>query len=243
VKALTSIAPNPTRVDAQRAFLASWRMAGLEPVSFNHASEFEWLKSAYPDVEFVGTERTAMTQFGKHLVRVNTMLDWIAEHNETALLINADLRVQAQPAQFEHLGRLAKDGMPYLLQYNCYADGSMKVEPCGISAFVVHPLFVKLYGESFLCFGKPWWDYWVPFVALRAQVPLYCPTTILAFHTDHQGGGWSEADWLACAVELDRMTGALPSHEHTMAAASRMSAAVYAEIVKHTTMVVLEAVA
>jgi hypothetical protein len=203
-------------------------------VSFNHPSEIEWLKVVYPDVEFVATERTAMEKFGRHYVRVNVLLDWVVEYEETALIINSDLRLKARPEQLERLGNVAKDGLPYLLQYNYHPDGSLFVEPCGISAFFVNPKVAVLYDESFLCLGKPWWDYWIPFVAVQKSIALYCPSTILAFHPQHPSGGWTREDWLACAVELDRMTGGLPAHEESQEAASRMSAAVYGQIVQHT---------
>jgi hypothetical protein len=236
VIALTSIAPDPARVPAQRAYLDTWRAAGLVPVSLNHPSEVAALTDAYPGVEVVATEATAEVPFGRPYVRLNAFFEWIARHG-TALVINADLRVQATPGQIEGLAALAAAGMPYLLQYNCTSPGVQVIEPCGISAFAVHPRLVPLYDSTFLCLGKPWWDYWVPYVALKAGVPLYCPTQILCYHAQHARSGWSEADWLACALELGRLTHT--AVEPTMAGASRYSAAVYGAITASTKVVAL----
>lgn len=234
--ALTSIVPDPARVPTLRAYLDTWRTAGLTPVSLNHPSEVAALRDLYPGVEFVATAETAEAAFGRPYVRVNALLDWVAQHGP-ALFINADLHLTATPAQLARLGELAATSLPYLLQYNHTSTGVHVVEPCGISAFLMSPRLVPLYATSYLCLGKPWWDYWVPYAAQRAGVPLCCPTQVLCVHEAHTRSGWSEDDWLRCAGELARLAGApVPAD---MAAGSRYSALVHGAIVAATQAVTL----
>jgi len=233
MKALTSIAPNPKCVTAQRAYLDSWRASGLEVLSLNHPSEIEWLADVYGDVQFVPTERTALATFGRHYVLINAFMDWIGTHGETVMIVNADLRLEVAPGWWEQLWQRANDGLPYLLQYNCKPDGSRILEPWGVSAFVVHPRFVPLFAESTLCMGMPWWDYWPTAAVVKAGQRLYCPMTVLAYHDEHPGN-WKVEDWLTCAAELDRLVSEQPIAEHIMDSASRLSMRMRSLIDQHT---------
>jgi hypothetical protein len=236
MKALTSIAPNPLRAESQRAYLKSWRASGLEVVSLNHPSEIEWLAITYPEVQFVPTERTGIATFGRHYVLINAFMDWIAQQGETVMIVNADLHLEVAPGWWAQLWQRAVEGLPYLLQYNCAADGSQVLEPWGVSAFIIHPRLVPLFAESVLCMGMPWWDYWPTAAVVAAGQRLYTPLSVLAFHDNHPGN-WSIDNWLACANELDRLTSNTPIPEHIMDSASRLSMKMRALIDAHTTRV------
>lgn len=239
MKALTSIAPNPLRVEDQRRFLASWLRAGLEPVSLNHPSEIPWLAHIYTDVKFVATENTARPQFGKDYVCINAFFEYIRKLDAPALLINADLEMKASTEQLDRLESFAGMSMPYLLQYNCTSPGVQvlgMIEPCGISAFVAHPRHVDLYLPTFMSMGQPWWDYWVPVMAARGGDTFVTPSAPIVCHYAHPSG-WSQANWITCAVELGRLLG--NPIEPVLADASALSAQVYDEIRKLTTEVEL----
>lgn len=232
MKALTSIAPRATEVDAQRARLDSWRAAGLAPASLNPPGEIEWLRGAYPGVDFVPCERLLAGRY----VLVDALLDYAVSVGAPALLLNADLTVWASAAQLTAIADLATGGLPYLLQYNVGADGNAAVEPCGISAFVLTPATAAGYARSaVMALGKPWWDYWLPYAALRAGTRLLRPRQTVLLHHVHPRCGWSEADWLGGAQELaSLMDDPVPAD---MEAGSRYSAAVYAAVAAATVLV------
>jgi len=236
VRALTSIAPNPTRVAAQRAFLQSWRDSGLEVVSLNHPSELEWLKKAYPEVRFIATERTGLATFGRHYVLINAFMDLIGQYGDSCMIVNADLRLEVVPGWWARLWQRADEGLPYLLQYNCKPDGTREIEPWGVSAFVVAPRLACRFVPSTLCMGMPWWDYWPTAVAVAAEQKLFAPHTVLAFHDTHPGN-WTVDNWLRCAGELDRVTSQTPILDHIMDSASRLSRRMRSLIDQHTTVV------
>jgi hypothetical protein len=238
MKVLTSLNPNPGKTALQSACMATWRAAGLDPVSFNHPSEMEALRTSFKNVEFVPTENTSFKVFGRHFVCVNALLDYTADQREPTVITNADLHLRATPTQFAKLAQLAADGMPYLLQWNVDADmGRPQAEPCGISAFVVQPRFAGMFEASFLSLGQPWWDYWLPFAFVQMGIPLFGAGADMAYHIRHdRGGGWSSDNWCTCARELDRMFG-LMGEDKSQEACSKMSAAVYAAIEQHTKQV------
>lgn len=237
MKALTSLNPNPAKGAIQTACLATWRAAGLEPVSFNHPSEIEGLRAVHA-VEYVPVEQTAISTFRRHFIPLNALLEYAAGQPGPVFIVNADLHLQAQPRHFAHMATLAESGMPYLLQWNVDPDKSRGVvEPCGISAFVFNGReFADLFEPSVLCLGEPWWDYWLPYVFVKNGIPLYGAGADLAYHIRHAGGGWTGDDWCTCARELDRMF-PLMGEDKSSEACSRMSARVYAEVLAHTRMI------
>jgi len=239
--ALCSLSPSPNHAATQAACLVSWRAAGLEPASINCAAELEVLKPLY-DVRYVETEGVATSTFGKPFVMLKAVTEWIATQSEPVLILNADLHVLPEPAKFERLQQLAADGVPYLLQLNVDADlGRPELEPCGISAFVFNPKYDSLFGESFLCLGQPWWDYWLPYESLRQGIPLYGVGGSLAYHVRHVQHAWSRDNWRLCAMEMARLIGAVGVDDFE--SCRRLSANVYEAIVAATKPVDLGAVA
>ena len=224
--ALTSLAPGAERVLAQRERLASWRAAGLQPVSVNHHDEIPWLQGAYHGVEFSATHMTAEKTFGRPYVRINALLEEVSRRGEPCLFINADLTCSALAGLLPLLAERSTTVLPYLLQWNHTAAGTYVVEPCGISAFVVHPRLASICAESTLCLGQPWWDYWLPFAALLAGETFVTPEQPVLVHEYHSSR-WSEDNWLTCATEFARLCGGrVEDHE----SASRLSAMVHAAI-------------
>ncbi len=230
--ALCSLSPAEAHAATQTACIASWRAAGLEPASINCAAEVEVLRPRY-DVKYVTTEGVATARFGKPFVTLKAVIDWIGTQPDPVLILNGDLHVLPERTKLEHLRRLASDGVPYLLQWNVDADqGRPELEPCGISAFVFNPKYASLFGESFLCLGQPWWDYWLPYEFVRQGIPLYSAGGALAFHVRHAQHAWSRDNWRICAMEMARLIGAVGVDDFD--SCSRLSANVYKAIVAAT---------
>ena len=235
MKAVTSLSPLPAAQATQAACLASWRAAGLDPVSLNHPSEYGAL-AGYQGLQVVPTAATAYEQFGRHYTKVNAVIDWIEQLGEPALIINADLRLDSNATQMQHLARLSHDGLPYLLQWNVGGEQPAVVEPYGFSAFMFHPDFARLFAPAYLCLGQPWWDYWLPYAFVAADLPVFTPTPPIAYHARHERS-WEPAHWRSCASEMARMILPRPNTV-TEAACTAFSAKVHRDIACATVHVV-----
>jgi hypothetical protein len=211
----------------------SWRRAGLDVVTLNHASEVETV--AGYGVGIVQVERTGLAQYGRHVVPLNEFVCWIGATAEPALIINADNELRVTPAQVQRLADLGASGVPMLAKVHHDANGSNPcVEPAGFDAFLLSPRHCHLYAESFLSLGQPWWDYWIPWMVMQAGEPLYLPSEPVAFHLRHPGG-WGQQPWDLGAVELARLAGLDAGAD--AAARSQLSAAVYGALAQHATRV------
>lgn len=188
--------------------IASWRRAGLRVIAFNHPSEIERLARLY-DVDFEPVEETTVNIFGKHFIPIKAMLDWAAERDALALLINADIELRLEEWEIKRLRWSADGGLLYFIRYNHDGDlARAERERYGIDAFLFHGRDVAQFPDSFLSMGQPGWDYWLPHIFIARDRPVYAVEFPAAFHRRHPLR-WSWENWRRCAIEFARITGEL----------------------------------
>jgi len=225
--AVTSLSPAEHSIDVQRRALTSWREAGMHVRSFNHPSEIPTLSSRY-DVELVPVERTSFPVFGKHFVPINRMLEWAAQQDATALIINSDIELRLAPWELQRARRLAEGGLCYFIRHNHDGDVARATrEPYGIDAFLLSGNDAGIARESFLSMGQPFWDYWLPHIFATEGRPLVRVEFPAAFHRRHVQR-WSWGDWHRCGIEFGRVTRQLDSQQ-TIEACLAMAARVREE--------------
>lgn len=208
IHALTSLSPTRPDTDYVRSCIQSWRDAGLTVRSFNHPSEIPELARRF-DVEFVPVTRTTADLFGRHFVPVRALLEWAAGHDAPVLLINGDIQLRLLPWEMQRLRWVSEGGLCCFFRYNYADDPSAGTrEPHGIDAFLLHGRDERLFGDSFLSFGQPFWDYWLPDRFHAGARPVYRVEYPAAFHRSHPSS-WSWDSWYRCALEFDRLTGHL----------------------------------
>ena len=208
IHALTSLVPGPQAVATQREAIQSWRDAGLEVVSFNDPSEVAAVAAAH-EVRVVPVARTSASVFGRPYVPIGAMLDWAEAAGTAALVVNADIVLRLAAWELKRLRWLADGGLCWLVRHNHDGDPSRaRREPSGIDAFLLHGRDRKVLGESFLSMGQPFWDWWLPLAFAAAGRPLHAVEFPAAFHRSHPQR-WSWDGWVRCALEFDRLTGAL----------------------------------
>jgi len=206
IYALTSLPPKPESAGLVRDSIDSWRRAGLEVRAFNHPSEFAQLRKLY-DVDLVPVERTTADVFGGHFVPIKAMLDWAAEQNAPALLVNADIQLGLEEWELKRLRWLSDGGLCYFVRYNHDGDPRRaERERYGIDAFLFHGRDVAETPDSFLSMGKPAWDYWLPHMFDARDLPVYAVEFPAGFHHNHTLR-WSWDEWHKCAKEFARITG------------------------------------
>jgi len=232
--ALTSLSPSPETVARQAHCLASWRALGLEVCALQPSSEIAALRLVYPGMAFVGV--VPSPAFDRPCVPINTFVGSIASMGHPALVINADLELRLTPAALARLASLADTGLPYLTRIDHDAgDANPAPELRGIDALIVHPRFAQQCDDSFLALGQPWWDYWLPEVAVQRGEQLYTTSEPACYHLRHPKG-WDEANWHRCASEFARVAG-LDVDEEEEFAHSELSLQVMARIRQHTATV------
>lgn len=206
--ALTSLAPGEQAAASQREAIRSWRDAGLEVVSFNAPSEIAQVEAAH-GVRVEPVARTSAEVFGRPYVPITAMLDWARAAGVPALVVNADIVLRLAPWELTRIRWLADGGLCWFVRHNHDGDPARaQREPSGIDGFLLHGRDRDLLGDSFLSMGQPYWDWWVPCAFAKAGRPLRSVEFPAAFHRRH-AQRWSWDAWVRCALEFDRLTGAL----------------------------------
>jgi FkbM family methyltransferase len=210
--ALTSLSPSQDRVAPQKTSIRSWRDAGMQVWSFNHPSEIAKVAKLY-DVNFCPVTKTSITTFGGHYIPISAMLDWARERDAPVLILNSDIELQLSPWELKRMRWLSAGGLCYFVRYNHDGDRAYASrEPYGIDAFLLHGRDCRLFSESSLCMGQPFWDYWLPYTMAVHGRPIFSVEFPAAFHRNHPRQ-WSWENYVRCAQEFDRLTGALGTRQ------------------------------
>jgi FkbM family methyltransferase len=222
IPALTSLSPAPAAAPHIRDCIHSWREAGFDVLAFNHPSEIPQLRESY-DVQFVPVVDTAASIFGRHCVPITAIATWAAGHDGPVLIVNSDIRLASSPWEIDRLHRLSEDGLCYFVRHN--HDGvvaSAALERFGIDAFLFRGRHAPRLPGSFLSMGQPFWDYLLPHAFGARGRPTYAVEFPAAFHLSHQNR-WSWNTWQRCALEFDRVTGALNGGDDSLQSCLAMS--------------------
>jgi hypothetical protein len=201
MKILTSISPKHHNETQQAEAVASWSGFGYQVYSFNSKTECDMLRSTYPTVRFVETNRTMDHHFGKSFVCVNALIDWAKTQSEDCfLLINSDIILHCDDDILHKYISASKDGICIARRLNydeSLEAGVLNPDPFlpGFDAFLIHSKYLDLYPQSQFSLGNTHWDYWIPYTAIKANVPVIHIKENIIFHKNHPIQ-YDNAKWL-----------------------------------------------
>lgn len=182
---LTSISPTHINADQQLKAVKSWSEYG-EVYSFNNKKEVDLLKSKYPDVEFIETARTMEHSYGKPYVMISAVLDWCKNQAcENICIINSDIEIKTDKETFSRVKSEMQESIILSNRVNHNGDYRGSQYQAGIDTFFMHKKFITLYNQSMHCFGQCFWDYWIPFRAIKSGVTVKFIKQDFSYHLDH----------------------------------------------------------
>ncbi len=186
-KILTSIAPRG--LDYQQRAVASWRALGFHAVSLNCAEEIEVLRDAFPDVEFVEATRDGRAHTGRPLVYFDDILAYYRSAGDAICgIVNSDILLKNDAAFMDIVTREATDALVYgsRVDVENVDNRAGGVYRGGFDFFFFPRDLLDLYPNSTFMLGMPWWDYWVPTVALLNGMNVKRLDSFYAFHEIHK---------------------------------------------------------
>jgi len=192
----TSIPPLLKRRDAgrdcpdyQKLCVQSWIGNGFRVVSVNHPDEIPQLASLHPEVEFVAVERNASEWTGRRNPYIADLLTALLEADEPVLgIINSDLLFEPAAVWGERLPSIVQHSMVIAHRYNArsLSGGSLR-QYYGFDCF----FFDKATASRMLddampyAMGVPWWDFWMPCIALLHQRAIMIVDRPALLHLAH----------------------------------------------------------
>lgn len=182
---VTSISPSHVNNDQQLKAVESWLQFG-DVYSFNHKSEIQQLKEKVPKVEFVETTRTLEHVYNKPYVMISAVLDWCKSKTyEQYCIINSDIEIKTTKETIEKIKAEMYNSLVLSNRVNHNGDYRGTQYLLGIDAFFIHKRFMSIYNQSMHCFGQCFWDYWIPYTAIKKGIEVKFIKKDIAFHLDH----------------------------------------------------------
>lgn len=192
--ALTTIGPN--RIEHQQKCVYTWRMWGIHIISFNTQNEIDTLKHFFPEVEFIATDNTLEEIYKRPYICLSVFLNFIKNSNENCFIINSDIEIHSLPIEIEST---MQKGIIICNRYNYIAGQNFNdssEHDNGFDAFFISQEHAKLYPENDFAIGQCHYDYWIPFVAIKKQVPVYRLKKRCFLHLNHPTGNqYQDKNW------------------------------------------------
>ncbi len=186
-KIVTSIAPHG--LAHQQQAIASWQALGYQVVSLNCAEEIDIIGDAFAHVDFVEVNRDGRSQTGRPLIYFDDILDYYRRSDEPiCAIVNSDILLKEDRSFCDIINREASNSLVYgsrvdVQDMNNRAGG---VYRGGFDFFFFPRAFLDLYPQSTFMVGMPWWDYWVPTIALLKGMAVKRLDSFYAFHEIHK---------------------------------------------------------
>lgn len=193
IVAVTSLSPLSKHLERQPRCLDSWKRFGLTIASVNTSAEVESIQGLYPQVDHWIVEDDQPTLFTRKTQYVHRLVRAAVDLDARPLLINSDIEIFGDQ---KLLTSIPEDVAMVGIRHN-YSDtpkSSMR-EGYGLDAFLLPYRFAQSIPETCYAIGKPFWDYWLPWLMDREGVTQQWIGSPLFYHQSHPLH-WNEADWL-----------------------------------------------
>lgn len=195
--ALTSISPGHSNFESQLTAVKSWIKAGYKVVSLNSKTEIDQLKG-FKDVEFIETQRTNEVLFKKPYTHISAIIDYAKTLNhDYFLILNSDIIINDKRSITDSIVQRSESGIIIMNRYDFDDDMEVcKRYDLGFDGFFINKKWLNIFPQSVLCLGQCFWDYWLPYQAVLAKVPIYRMREPYLFHKKHTIQ-YSSEDWVS----------------------------------------------
>lgn len=176
MKVFTTINPYGN-FDAQTEALLSWTKY-YEVYSVNPSNEIEIAKEKYPFVNFISTDQI-YEYSGKKLVRLIGIIDAIKKNADGQVaIVNSDI-ILSKKIEIEKPNDVIISTRWEL------DDGKTYPFTNGYDLFIFDSKFAELFYNKNYVIGMPWWDFYIPFIAIKAGLKLYHLKSDVIQHRTH----------------------------------------------------------
>lgn len=183
----TSLTLAEWKIKDQKKAISSWLEFNNHPVSFNHPSEIEILKKIFKDILFVPIINTAYKKYKKHLIYIDSFLNWLSYRPEqTFAIVNSDIIFNGTSSTMELIEDHSKDSFIWAHRYDFNKDMiDSKLYYNGMDAFFLNKECLSQYKKSKFILGKPYWDWWIVYVPMLNGHQIYKIMQEFAYHRSH----------------------------------------------------------
>ncbi len=197
---VTTIAPG--NIENQRSAINSWRALGFTVVSLNNQEEINQLQPIYKDVDFQVVNRDARVESGKPLVYIDDIFLYLYENGTKICgIVNSDILMKADDDFLSFIREQAENSLIVSSRSEISSPEQLagKTYIYGLDVFFFDRRFAEHFPPSKFCLGLPWWDYFVPYIALEQGFCLKMIDNHFAYHISHPTN-YSKDLWLKMGI-------------------------------------------
>lgn len=163
--------------------LKSW--GNYNVYSVNTIEEINILKDIYPNVVFLETTNI-YNENSKKLIKLDSILEKASQVDTNLVaIINSDIILSDKVSKIYNKKYI--DGLLIATRWELDKNN---IEPYpfihGYDFFLFPKTHISLFKNKNYVIGRPWWDYWIPLIALKASIPVYHVKNKFIFHQTHQ---------------------------------------------------------
>jgi hypothetical protein len=153
-----------------------------------------------------GTMRSAARLYGKPYIFIDDVFaDFLASGEEVCIITNSDIQLNDPSALLRGYIEKARTSVVISNRQDHNGDYQGKTYPHGFDVFIVNRSFVETLPPTLFCLGQTWWDYWLPYRAIKQGIPLTLVKEPLFWHhrheQQHSGEQWRRMTEHFCWVE------------------------------------------
>jgi hypothetical protein len=194
VKVFTTVNPFGN-YDSQSEALKSWSKH-YDVYSVNPQNEIEIAKEKFPYINFIETHDTF--QYGKkNLVKLNSILQNIRMENGLCAIVNSDIILNKEI-------KIDDIGNDLVIATRWEIDGDKRYPFVnGYDLFIFDAKLTDIYMNPNYVIGMPWWDFWIPLIAIQRGLRVLHISNQSIFHRTHETN-YDGDIWITFAEHLYR---------------------------------------
>lgn len=148
--------------------------------------------------------RSAKALYGKPYVFIEDIFaHFLASDADRCIITNSDIELRDDGGALE--AYLAHDGIVIANRQDHNGDYRGQTYLHGFDLFILTRQFVQSLPPSLFCIGQTWWDYWLPYRAIKQGIPIRIIKEPILWHhrheQQHNGAQWARMTEHFCWVE------------------------------------------
>lgn len=178
LKVFTTINPHGN-FESQNEALLSWSKY-YDVYSVNLSNEIELAREKFPYIKFIETEKTYLYNT-KKLVRLNGILDAIKKVGaDDVAIVNSDIILQNKI----NYKKLAND-LIIATRWEISEGAESHPFVSGYDLFIFNFKNIDLFYNQNYVIGMPWWDFYIPVIAIKSGMKVFHIKNDLIRHRTH----------------------------------------------------------
>lgn len=148
---------------------------------------------------------TSIDSFNKETYSIKSIVDESRKLSDRFVLLNSDIELSENNLVWETILKI-KDCLIIGNRYDygkTYSDG--KINPNGIDFFVIDKN-LEIPDDHKFCIGLCCWDWWLPILAIKQNIPIYKINQPFIYHKRH-AKNWSEQSYHCMRDHFFKATG------------------------------------